>query len=63
VREKKKTKKALRKFQEKDDDESRNENWESGKAYKRTGENKRCICQEKTAEYINKLVRRKEFKK
>jgi hypothetical protein len=54
--EKKKTKEALRKFQEKDDDESRTENWESGKAYERTAENKRCIWQEKAAEYINKLV-------
>jgi predicted alpha-1,6-mannanase (GH76 family) len=59
----KKTKEALRKFEEKDDDESRFEYWESRKAFERTVENKMCTCQETAAEYINKLFRQKEVKK
>jgi dihydroneopterin aldolase len=56
---KKETKETLRKFKEKDSDESRIEYWESRKVYERTVENKRCIWQEKAAEYVIKLVRQK----
>jgi hypothetical protein len=53
------TKDILRKFREKDDDKTRIEHWESRKAYERTVKNRRCIWQEKVAEYITKLDRRK----
>lgn len=49
-------KEALRKFKEKDDDESR-------EAYERTVENKRYTWQEKVADYINKLITQKEVKR
>jgi hypothetical protein len=48
-------KEALRKFKEKDYNESR-------RAYERTVENKRHTWQENEAEYINTLVREKEMK-
>jgi hypothetical protein len=53
---------ALRKFKEKDDDISRTEYWAKRKAYERIVGKKRCIWQEKEAEYINKLVCGKEIK-
>jgi hypothetical protein len=60
---KRETKEALRKFKEKNDDESRTEYWENRKAHERTVDNKRCISQENEAEYINKLVRENKIKK
>jgi hypothetical protein len=40
---KRESKEALRKFKEKDNEESRTEYWKSRKAYGRAVENKRCI--------------------
>jgi hypothetical protein len=51
-------KEVLRIFKEKDD-KSRTEYWESRKAYERAVENKSYIQQDKVAEYINKLIRKK----
>jgi dihydroneopterin aldolase len=56
---KKEKKEALRKFKEKDNDESRIKYWENKNAYEKSVENKRCMLQEKEAEYINKLIRKK----
>jgi hypothetical protein len=56
---KREMKEALRKFKEKDDDISRSQYWESRTANERTAENKTCLWQEKVAEHINKLYRKK----
>jgi hypothetical protein len=63
MKKKKETKEHLRKLEGKDRDESRIEYGGSRKAYERTVENKRCIWQKTTAEYINKLIRQKKVKK
>jgi hypothetical protein len=57
------TRVALRKFKEKDYDISRTEYWAKRKSYERMVGKKRCIWQEKEAEYINKLVCEKDIKK
>jgi ribosomal protein S21 len=54
-------KQALRKFKEKDDNESRIQYWESRKAYERTVENKMYLWQEKVAEC--KFITQKEVEK
>jgi hypothetical protein len=54
---------ALRKFKEKDDDISRTEYWAKRKVCERMVGKKRCIWQEKEAEYINKLACEKDIKK
>jgi primosomal protein N'' len=53
---------ALRKFKEKDG-LSRTEYWAKRKAYERMVGKKRCMRQEKEAEYINKLVCEKDINK
>jgi hypothetical protein len=58
MKRKREMKEALRKFKEKDDDESRIKYWES-----RTVQNKRSIWQEKEAEQINSLGNQMEVKK
>jgi hypothetical protein len=56
---KREMKEALRKFKEKDDNKSRVRYWERRKAYERTAEKKPCLRQEKVAQHINKLHRKK----
>jgi hypothetical protein len=56
---KRKMKEARRKFKEKDDNRSRVWYWERRRAYERAAENKLCLWQEKVAQHINKLHRKK----